>query len=191
MRKKLIKLASKYENIKDIVSGNSPENEVELSSILSVLCQNKKIDFQKINLYTLDEQRLYLSPMNMESLISDNTLVINEFPLFSSTEEEISEWGAMSIDIALINDNTITFIENKIGSKFTSGGTQLKRQLNYLKNIKGIDDKNKNLILLSSKIFFDKRWYLETFAKAIENTNSNINCYCIYWEEIFEATVTK
>jgi hypothetical protein len=189
MKKKLIELASKYENIKDIVSGSSPKNEVELSSVFSVLCQNKKIDFKRINLYTLDEKKVYLSDMNMEALISDNTLVLNEFPLFSTTKEEVSEWGGMSIDIALINDNSITFIENKIGSKFTSGGTQLRRQLNYLKNIKGIDDKNKNLILLSSKQFFDKRWYLETYVQAIKDTNSSINCYCIYWEEIFEATI--
>ena len=189
MKKKLIELASRYENIKDIITGNSPLNEIELSSILGVLFQNKNIDFNKINLYRFNDKELFLSNKTIKTLISNNLLVINEFPLFSNTKEEVAEWGAMTIDIALLNDNSITFIENKIGSKFTSGSTQLRRQLNYLKNIKNIDDKNKNLILLSSKIFFDKRWYLDTYTKAVKDTSSNINCYCIYWEEIFDATL--
>jgi len=191
VKKKLIEIASKYEGIKDILTGNSPTSEVELSSSLGVLFQNKNINFDKINLYGFDEKKLYLSNMTLKTLISNNSVVINEFPLSCRTEEEVSEWGSMSIDIALINNESVTFIENKIGSKFTSGGTQLRRQLNYLKNIKSIDDKKKNLILLSSKMFFDKEWYLETYTKAIKDTNSNVNCYCIYWEEIFEATLKE
>jgi len=145
VKKKLIELASKYEGIKDILTGNSPTSEVELSSSLGVLFQNKNINFDKINLYGFDEKKLYLSNMTLKTLISNNSVVINEFPLSCRTKEEVSEWGSMSIDIALINNESVTFIENKIGSKFTSGGTQLRRQLNYLKKGQRVEHRLQSL----------------------------------------------
>lgn len=185
----LFDLASKYTNFKDVVTNYSPTNEVQFSAVFGALCQNKKLDFGKINLYKIkDIYNKNTTGKTLSSLINDKSLVINEFPLFTNNNEEISKWGNMTIDIAFLNDSSITFIENKIGSSFTSGGNQLVKQIQYLESLTDIPNDNKNLIVLSSKIFFDKKWYITEFNETINETKTNINCYYIYWEEIFEAT---
>lgn len=56
------------------------------------------------------------------------------------------------------NENTIVLIENKIGSKFTSAGTQLIRQAKFLEKS---SFKNKVLIVHTSELFLSKGWYLK------------------------------
>jgi len=188
IKKALFELAaSDTFNFKDPLTGYSPTNEIQFSMIFGLLCQTKKLNLEKIKLYSFDDKKLIESGENIQYLIKDNQQVINEFPLFAKSEYEISTWGAMTIDIALIEKSSIVFIENKIGSSFTSGGEQLEKQIKYLESI---SDKifDKTLIVLSSKKFFEKQWYIKEFNRAIENTNTKIKCYCICWEDIFEAT---
>lgn len=189
--KEIIKLAKVYEKFTHKDTRKSPVNENEFSMIFKQLCQDEKIDFNKINLYKFDNEKLFTSNKTMGSLINNNIEIENEFVLKGGTKEGISEWGNMQIDIKIGSKESIIFIENKIGSVFTYPGkeysTQMRRYLNYLKNINDINNQNKTLILLSSKLFFDKKWYLDSYLKSIDAVNTDIGCYCIYWEEVFEA----
>lgn len=92
-------------------------------------------------------------------------------------------WGQMPADLLCFTEkgSTIILVENKIGSKFTSGGTQLMRQAKYLEST---HYKNKNLIVLTSEIFLTKGWYLKEMQEVVEKVKG-VNVFAVHWEEIF------
>ncbi|WP_166109085.1 PD-(D/E)XK nuclease family protein [Pseudoalteromonas sp. Z9A5] len=85
------------------------------------------------------------------------------------------------------SENTIVLIENKIGSKFTSAGTQLIRQAKFLEK-SGF--KNKILIVLTSELFLSKGWYLSEMQNVIDNVEG-VKVFAMKWEDIFNAIESK
>ena len=82
-----------------------------------------------------------------------------------------------------VEQQKVVFIENKVGSKFTSRSTQLARQAQYLSST---SFKEKVLIVLSPEDYFDKRWYIKELDK-VQAENRDIKAYTLYWEDVFSA----
>jgi len=162
------------------VSGLRPTNEEQLSSLIGLYWKLNLIDWNKVNLYPTNNE----TEENASKLFCDNGVVCCEYPLFAKKEEQIKIYGGMKVDIVYVTLKNIVLIENKIGSNFTYGGTQLDRQAKYL-NESIIE--NKYMILLSSIFFFNKGWYIKELAKAVEQYQNQIKGYLIYLEEIFEG----
>ena len=184
IKEELFELVLKYDAFKDITTDSYPKNEVQLSSILGLLLQQNKIDLSKIKLYESYGDFEFHSTKTLDNIIKNKFTVIEEFPLFTKNTQETMFWGAMSIDIAIFNDDFAVFIENKIGSSFTSGGQQLIKQVEFLKQAK-ID--KKTLLILSSKQLFEKKWYIQELNDALSNKDAKhkIEGYFICWEEGF------
>lgn len=180
----------KYEMFKDPFTGHYPTNEIQLSAMFGLLYQTGKLNLEKIKLYSPEKDEKF-NPTNKTLMtIVEKNIAINEWPLFATSQEEIKTYGAMTVDVALIETNkSIILIENKIGSGFTSGGNQLKYQANYLMMSQHINNYEKYIIVLSSKAFFDKRWYIDSLHKVLaDEKNKGIEGYLICWEDIFEST---
>jgi hypothetical protein len=185
IKEELFNEIRKHKDFQDILTNYYPSNEEQLSAIFGVLFQNGKIDLEKINLYNPNQDgELTSSNAMLSNVVKNDYTLINEFPLFAEKKEEIEIWSGMKIDLAFFNDDAIVLIENKIGSTFTYEGTQLKRQLKFLDKLKNF--KNKTLIVLSSKKFFNKKWYSSELDKFLKDFNK-INGYLICWEDIFKA----
>jgi hypothetical protein len=185
IKEELFNEIRKHKDFQDILTNYYPSNEEQLSAIFGVLFQNGKIDLEKINLYNPNQDgELTSSNAMLSNVVKNDYTLINEFPLFAEKKEEIEIWGGMKIDLAFFNDDAIVLIENKIGSTFTYEGTQLERQLKFLDKLKNF--KNKTLIVLSSKKFFNKKWYSSELDKFLKDFNK-INGYLICWEDIFKA----
>ena len=120
----------------DPVTKLVPANEIQLTSLLALYHQRSLIDWNCVNLYDADNKP---SGKMASSLFSQNGSLCCEWPLFAATDEQISIWGQMTADLLYLSveDDIIVLVENKIGSGFTSGGSdvetgQLARQIEYL-----------------------------------------------------------
>jgi hypothetical protein len=197
-KQEIFSLIKEYEKFQDPLTGYYPSNEVELSAVLGFLMKSKQLNLNQIPLYKVirDNQYELCNPeMSLNSLVKDNPIVLEEYPLMYSKQNEkrisqwgkggeVDTWGGMRIDLLLLSLGYSTvLIENKIGSNFTSGGTQLQRQVYFLNNY-GIG--HKNLIILSSKSLFDKGYYFSNICNL--SNISEIDLYIICWEDIFNAT---
>ena len=174
----------------DPITKLPPTSETQLSGLLCYFHLSNKIDWSKIKLYSVDNT---FSGKTADQIIAKAKTLCCEYPLFASTKEQISIWGQMSADLLSYSkeEDRVTLIENKIGSNFTSGGGdpvtgQLARQIEYLIQS---DVKDKNIILLSSKQFFDKYWYSTELLKTLKHKNAIeiVTGHLIYWEEVFSA----
>jgi len=188
IKEDLFERVTKYHAFKDTLTGSYPKNEVQLSSIFGLLLQQNKINLSKITLYKSYADCTLYPTKTLANILKDKFTVIEEFPLFANNEKEIRSWGAMTIDISVFNDNFVVFIENKIGSSFTSGGQQLIKQVEFLK--KAQVDK-KILVVLSSKQLFEKKWYIKELNDALstKDDKNNIEGYFICWEEVFLSSI--
>ncbi len=177
----------------DPITRLPPASETQLSALLCLFHLWGKINWSKIKLYSLDNT---FSGQTADHLITDSKTLCCEYPLFASTKEQISIWGQMAADILYYSreEDRVVLIENKIGSNFTSGGDdldygQLARQIEYLIQNSA---KDKNILLLSSKQFFDKGWYLTELSNTLRYKNAKeiVGGYLVYWEEIFSSFST-
>ncbi|MDS1773990.1 hypothetical protein QX226_21935 [Vibrio vulnificus] len=166
---------------KDPVTGLVAGNETELSALLSYYQARGVINWEEVGLYRCSD-RERVKPAS--EYISASSLLFCEYPLFSNSET-VDIWGQMPADLLLFSErrNSIALLENKIGSKFTSGGTQLARQAEYLHRSNFV---NKSLIVLTSKSFLDRGWYLKEMTE-VDISYPFLNVYCMYWEDIFSA----
>ena len=164
------------------VTGLHPTNEEQLSGLIGLYWKLNLINWDKVNLYSTENKIIKKGG----KLFHENGIVSCEYPLFAEDKEQIKNHGGMKADIVYITKQHIVLIENKIGSNFTYGGTQLDRQAKYL-NGSIID--NKILILLSSKMFFKKGWYIKKLEAAVRQYQ--ITGYLMYLEEIFNAITTS
>lgn len=116
--------------------------------------------------------------------IQSATQFFCEYPLFSNLKT-VDVWGVMPADLIYfsVEQQKVVFIENKVGSKFTSRSTQLARQAQYLSST---SFKEKVLIVLSPEDYFDKRWYIKELDK-VQAENRDIKAYTLYWEDVFSA----
>lgn len=198
MKESFFKAIKDYEKFKDPLTGYRPSNEVELSAVLGFLIKSKQLNLNQIPLYKVkpdsNQYELCNPAMSLNSLVKDNPIVLEEYPLMYSKQKtekistwgtEVNTWGAMRIDLLLLSLGYSTvLIENKIGSNFTSGETQLQRQAYFL-NHHGIG--HKNLVVLSSKSLFDKGYYLRNIDDTSNFSKSEIDFYLMCWEDIFKA----
>lgn len=167
------------EKVCDPVTGVRANNETELSALFSFYHSVGLIDWKTVNLYPLPYQS---SKQCASELIDRSIPFFCEYPLFSNAQT-VDIWGQMPADLLCFTEkgSTIILVENKIGSKFTSGGTQLMRQAKYLEST---HYKNKNLIVLTSEIFLTKGWYLKEMQEVVEKVKG-VNVFAVHWEEIF------
>lgn len=174
----------------DPVTGLKPASEIELSSLLCVFHQKGLVQWDRVKLYGVNYEP---SKNKADSLFSQSSMMTCEWPLFASNEEQTNIWGQMTADLAYISEDndTVVLIENKIGSGFTSEGSdvengQLARQIKYLIRSKIT---NKYIMLLSSKEFFEAGWYLNELCNTLSHRNRDamVKSYLICWEEIFSS----
>lgn len=169
----------------DPVTGLRANSETEMSALFTHYQRMNYIDWSRVNLYPLP----YLSDnCSASEYIEDSSSFYCEYPLFSDSKT-VEIWGQMPADLLSFSQDKsrIVLIENKIGSKFTSGGTQLIRQAKYLENS---CFENKVLILLTSELFLSKGWYLKEMQEVIDNVNG-VKVFAMKWEDIFNAIEFK
>jgi len=169
----------------DPITGLRASNETELSALLAYYHANNFIDWSLVNLYSLP----YLSDKRLASEYIDcSSPFFCEYPLFSDSET-VDIWGQMPADLLSFSKikNRIVLIENKIGSKFTSAGTQLMRQAKFLEKN---SFENKILIVLTSKLFLSKNWYLNEMQEVIDSIES-VQVFAMHWEDIFNSVELK
>lgn len=173
----------------DPVTMRYPSSETQLSAVLCYYHLMGRVDWNSIRLYSMDNT---FSGKTADEIISTSEPLCCEYPLFASTEQ-VRIWGQMSADLLSYSKDKerVTLIENKIGSNFTSGGGdpctgQLARQIEYLiqSNVK-----DKNIVLLSAKQFFDKYWYSTELLNTLDHKDARelVAGHLIYWEEVFSA----
>lgn len=169
------------DELSDPITGLRAKNETELSALFTYLHSKGAIDWSRINLHSLP----YPSEKYLASdYIDCDSLFFCEYPLFSDSTT-VDDWGQMPADLLSFSQdkNKIVLIENKIGSKFTSGGTQLMRQAKYLAK-SGFE--NKVLVVLTSKLFLLKGWYLNEMQE-VKDQVVGIKVLAMHWEDIFNA----
>jgi len=160
------------------VTGLKPTNEEQMSGLIGLFWKLDLINWNKVNLYTTENK----TTESDSKLFYEKGVISCEYPLFAKEEEQIKNHGGMKADIIYVTKQQIVLIENKIGSNFTYGGTQLDRQAKYLN---GSRIENKVLILLSSEMFFKKGWYIKELETAV--SQYKIKGYLMYLEEIFDG----
>ncbi|MEZ8773818.1 hypothetical protein [Vibrio sp. 10N.247.310.17] len=167
----------------DPVTGLKASNETELSALLSYYHSRGSVDWSCVNLYKpKSDKGKYLA----SEYIDKSASLFCEYPLFSNAET-VNIWGGMPADLLSFSENKIVLIENKIGSKFTSAGTQLMRQAEY---VDSSHFDNKVLIVLTSKVFLSKGWYLDEMI-AVKEAFPELQVFGMHWEEIFNAISLK
>ena len=169
----------------DPITGLRASNETELSALFAYHHANGSIDWSRVNLHPLP----YLSDKRPASeYINCSSPFFCEYPLFSDSET-VDIWGQMPADLLSFSksENRIVLIENKIGSKFTSAGTQLMRQAKFLEKS---CFENRILIVLTSELFLSKGWYLNEMQEVIDKIEG-VKVFAMHWEDIFNAIEFK
>ena len=126
--------------------------------------------------------------------------MLAEYLLCAREHQDISTWGAMPADLIYVSaDNrSVVIVENKIGSRFTSGGGdvesgQLARQAEYLcrwKDRRGLAGASLILLTTTECIKIKSGNYLQVFnntLKAHANRCERIQGFVMLWEDIFDA----
>ncbi len=183
-----LKLALKNDFLKSIpvglcdpITGLRANNETELSALFAYYHSINSIDWSRVNFYSPQYQ---LEKYSALEYIDSTSSFYCEYPLFSDSET-VDTWGQMPADLLSFSQEKrkIVLIENKIGSKFTSAGTQLMRQAQYLDST---DFENKVLIVLTSKSFLLKGWYLNEMQE-VQDKVKGIKVLAMHWEDVFNA----
>jgi len=169
------------EEFHDPVTGLIPQRETELSALLAHFHLTDQVDWEKVTLRSVSET---VEDSLAHKYIQAGVPFYCEYPLFSNSKT-VEIWGGMPADLLCFSaeKQKIVLIENKVGSGFTSGGTQLDRQAQYLSST---SFKEKVLIVLGPKVYFEKGWYVNELSKA-QAENKGIAAYTLYWEDIFSA----
>jgi len=169
----------------DPITGLRANNETELSALFTYHHSINSIDWNSVNLYSSQHQ---LEKYLASKYIDCTSSFFCEYPLFSDSKT-VDIWGQMPADLLSFSQDKskIVLIENKIGSKFTSGSTQLMRQAKYLENS---DFENKVLIVLTSELFLLKGWYLKEMQEVIDKVKG-VKVLAMHWEDVFNAIEFK
>ena len=161
------------------ITGVKPTNEVQISGLIGLFWQRNLIDWDKVNLYSAENHK---DVKIASELFKKEGLVNCEYPLFAETADEIKNYGGMTADLVYITEQQVVLVENKIGSNFTYGGTQLDRQANFLN---GSRMQHKALILLTSEMFVKKGWYIKELEAAA--SKYKVKGYVMCLEGIFKG----
>jgi len=169
----------------DPITGLRANNETELSALFTYYHSSNSIDWSGVDLYSPQYQ---LEKYSALEYIDRTSSFYCEYPLFSDSET-VNIWGQMPADLLSFSQDksNIVLIENKIGSKFTSGGTQLMRQAQYLDST---DFENKVLIVLTSKLFLLKGWYLNEMQE-VQHKIKGVKVLAMHWEDVFNSIEFK
>ncbi|MEA4848038.1 MAG: hypothetical protein VB106_12475 [Clostridiaceae bacterium] len=164
-----------------ITPDNMSSFENELSSLLCYYHQKGRLAWSNIKLYTLEK---HFTGVTGDIVFNDAGFISCEWPLYAKNSEEINIWGGMKADLLYLNNNedTIALIENKIGSAYTLGNTQIDRYFKYLQKLQ---IKKKVFILLTSIELIQNNWYLKEIKESRQVT-TNIEVYITYWEDILQ-----
>ncbi|ALA59977.1 hypothetical protein [Nitrospira moscoviensis] len=177
----------------DPVTGVYPTNEDELSALLAVFHLKGLVAWDKVNLILPTKDN---SGLNASSVLSGHGILVCQYPLFASKAQKLDmdRWGLMRADLVYIStvDGSIAIIENKIGSRFTSGGNdvehgQVGRLLDYL--CKASLPK-RHFILLTSRELIENGGYSSVLNDSLQykDRSCSVGGYLMCWEEVFKAT---
>jgi hypothetical protein len=175
----------------DPITGYAPTNEVQMSGLLGLLHQMGRVKWDKVPL---------LSPHNepngkMANELFGLALMCGEYQLFWNSDHEVRVWGAMPADLIAFSESnqTVTIIENKIGSGFTGerndpAVSQLAKQLDFLLSCKF---SRRALVLLSTTKLFNGGRYRNELASALRHAEreTKVSGYLMRWEEVLDAVI--
>jgi hypothetical protein len=174
----------------DPVTGRAPTNERELSALLAFFHQRASIAWDRVALYEPGRDE---PVRRADSLFRPGGVLLTEYPLFAKAQDEIHVWGAMPADLLYLSSDTTTvvLIENKVGSRFTSGGRhlehgQLARQAEYLR--RG-PTPHPYLVLLSTTDCLRRLRYGDTLRETLVHNqrHKRVTGYVMRWEDVFES----
>lgn len=178
-------------NFADPLTGYRPTGEEQMSCLLGLFHQMNRVDWSRVPLLSPRDRS---TALNAHEALGES-LVCGEYRLFSNSEEERSIWGSMPADLIFLSkdERKVALIENKIGSGFTGTGPdpatgQLAKQAEFLLRCR---IPKRFLILLSSKEWFTKGWYLNELSSTLQHNQRNklIAGYLMQWEDVFAALV--
>jgi hypothetical protein len=171
----------------DPATGYRPRDEVQLSGLLGLFHQLGRVSWPEVPLWLAKNKRAQAAA---DKLFME-TAVCAEYQLFWACDQEKNDWGEMRADLIFLSRDgqTVCILENKIGSGFTYKRDlqhQMDRQLGFLSKCK---IPARFLVLLSGGEFFEKGWYGDELAKAVERNNhaASVTGYLMKWEEVFKA----
>lgn len=174
----------------DPVTGCRPTNERELSALLAFLHQRGAVAWDRVKLYEPGRDEPVRAA---DSLLGANGALMTEYPLFAEAEDDIKVWGAMPADLLYLSPDatTVVMIENKVGSRFTSGGThlehgQLARQAEYLRRS---PTPHPYLVLLTTTHCLQRLGYARTLRETLlyNERHKRVTGYVMKWENILES----
>ena len=168
----------------DPITGIKPSSEMEITAVLLVKHQLKKINWESVRVRgAVNEEELVAS-----HLIDEQDLSLSEYPLFAKEQHAIDRWGLMTPDLIFMarDISRVSFIEAKVDSEFTHGNTppngQASRYLEFL-GASGIEDKS--LTILCPE--FNYEWYRSRLARASNELGNIVPSYILLWEDLFRC----
>src|SRR6266545_5643955 len=193
--KRKLFLAAASAGFVDPVSGGIPSSEIELSGILCLCHQFRRVDWTLVPLLTTEGQP---SGSVISDVVAPDAAVVTEYLLIAdrtpidADRTQIDAWGDMRADLLFIarDGNAVTLFENKIGSPLTHGrdpkSGQIGRQIDYLCSAK---PGKKTYVLVTGKSFIEYGWYYSELTSACrcDDRDRIVQAYLLHWEDVFAA----
>jgi hypothetical protein len=171
----------------DVLTGNCPSSERELSAVLAVKHQRSELMWEAVHLWSDSAPE---PKVRASSVIAIADHVLCEYPLFSRSAREVGRWGAMAPDLIFFGRDMqrVTLVECKLDSHFTHGDMPPDGQLSrYLEFLCELATSQRSLLLICPACNHD--WYAKRlWAAARECKSSDVRVFLARWEHIFEAT---
>jgi len=202
-----------------LIKGES-DDENAFSNSLFERIVNKTINLENVPLYDIannnDTPEYKPTGKSLKALIPDEDRLITQYslewktgaswkaPVINKdqyTGKEYNDFDNLTPDFAYIEDNRITLIENKIGAKetyginkieFDSQSAQIARYIDWMIHAEyNRKRKIRNTVLLSTKEFFYKYWYITELYRTMEfdNRKKKVKGYLLIWEDILSSLV--
>jgi hypothetical protein len=175
------------------VSGYYPESgrvEEALSSLVALYHHAGQSRWASVPLRSLSGEPTGLTA---KELISPDGVLVPEFPLIHSTQDEERIWGAMRIDLLYFNPRSKAagFIDSKLGSPFHYEATpETIQPARYLERILQLAAPERFFLFATSNALFGEPGYLpllQAVCDFSEERRAFSTCYVIAWEDVVGA----
>lgn len=177
-----------FENIPptfcDPITGIRPSSELEITAVLLVKHQLKKIDWASVRVRSAVNGEVLVA----SHVIGEQDLSLSEYPLFAKEQRAIDRWGLMTPDLIFMapDISRVSIIEAKVDSEFTHGNTPPNGQASrYLEFLGASGIKDKSLTILCPE--FNYEWYRSRLARASNELDNVVPSYIMSWEDLFRC----